>query len=446
MSELSCLQCRGLAAELALNIVTGRERAAALAHLSRCDQCRRRVADLAQTADQLVELLPEIEPPSGFDQRTAARLPSPAPHPHPHPHFRPRVVPIAAALLAAALIAGGWSRGFAPPTSADPPSDHARLGDRTVLYAPLTDHQHLVGQAYLYPGTPSWVYVSVSNADTRADHLDVQLTRPDGTAASVGTIALHQGQGAWGGATSVGTDGLTATALVSPCGHKVGTGEFSRPPRVPDVAPSHPHAQSATAPESGERASFASRGAKERDVPDRDRVRDRAHSAHQDPDQDAHPDSDHDSDHDSEQNTDGYTNISGRDWTPDRNGTPADTSGDDSRSDSRSRDGSARAGAPRSGGNDPRSAGSPQNSQVTGDRTDNSYQPAQTHQSDKTDQSDNKEGSDKSYKSQASVQSHEPDKAHASQPRSAPQGDDHHSKLSPGLPGSSGDPSSASEN
>jgi hypothetical protein len=235
VTELSCSQCRKLAAELALNIVTGRERAAALAHLDQCDPCRRHVAQLAQTVDHLVELLPEKDPPAGFEMRTTAKLAPPA------RQNRPRLPPIAAMLLAVALAAGVSGPRFSSPTSSGlRPDDRAKPSDGTVLYTPLTYHHRVVGQAYLYAGTPSWIYVAVDDARTRADHVEFDVVRADGSLTTVGTIELSQGQGAWGGPTSVRPDLPSATALVSPCGRTLATGEFTRSSAAPGPARPRP--------------------------------------------------------------------------------------------------------------------------------------------------------------------------------------------------------------
>jgi hypothetical protein len=69
-SAQTCQQCRKLAAELALNVLPARERVEALAHLDRCAGCREVVDALTVTVDRLVALLPDAEPPVGFEQRT----------------------------------------------------------------------------------------------------------------------------------------------------------------------------------------------------------------------------------------------------------------------------------------------------------------------------------------------------------------------------------------
>ena len=78
--EPRCEETRGLAAELALGIVEGEERGRALEHLAVCPECRRRVEQLSEVADELLLLAPAKEVPVGFESarwRRSARPPSP---------------------------------------------------------------------------------------------------------------------------------------------------------------------------------------------------------------------------------------------------------------------------------------------------------------------------------------------------------------------------------
>src|ERR1700677_3621147 len=72
--DMGCDEFADVAAELALGVLTGRERADALAHLERCDACRETVRQLTMTGEQLLGLLPAVEPPAGFESRVLARL------------------------------------------------------------------------------------------------------------------------------------------------------------------------------------------------------------------------------------------------------------------------------------------------------------------------------------------------------------------------------------
>ena len=71
---MGCEHTRRLAAELALGIADGADRAQALRHIAGCAECRSAVEELSDVADELLMLAPEREPPSGFESRVLARL------------------------------------------------------------------------------------------------------------------------------------------------------------------------------------------------------------------------------------------------------------------------------------------------------------------------------------------------------------------------------------
>jgi hypothetical protein len=240
MAELSCGECRESIAEFALNILTGHELADLQDHLERCADCRDRAAALAVTADRLVDLLPDAEPPAGFCDRVADTLrakrkpaeplsmpalsialapltSSPGPLAKPtndEPNLGRKstrrlaaAVPILTAVIIALAATSGlvWyhssEQHLPAPTPAitQPPG-----GIRNVVYVPLTGHTHPVGQLYLYPGTPSWIYLQINNTENPRDEtLNCVIIRPDGTSIPLGTMTLHKGQGHWGGPTKL---------------------------------------------------------------------------------------------------------------------------------------------------------------------------------------------------------------------------------------------------
>src|ERR1700722_10236174 len=71
---MTCAQLHDVAAELALGVLTGRERATAIAHLERCKACREEVRQLMAVGGLLPELLPPVEPPAGFETRVLQLL------------------------------------------------------------------------------------------------------------------------------------------------------------------------------------------------------------------------------------------------------------------------------------------------------------------------------------------------------------------------------------
>jgi hypothetical protein len=61
-------------AELALGLLDGEERAAALAHIEQCPDCQAEVAALTASGEQLLLLAPEVPPPAGFETRVLSRI------------------------------------------------------------------------------------------------------------------------------------------------------------------------------------------------------------------------------------------------------------------------------------------------------------------------------------------------------------------------------------
>jgi anti-sigma factor ChrR (cupin superfamily) len=72
--DMTCAELQDVAAELALGALTGRERAAAIAHLEKCRACREDVRQLTAAGGRLLELLPPAGPPVGFEIRVLERL------------------------------------------------------------------------------------------------------------------------------------------------------------------------------------------------------------------------------------------------------------------------------------------------------------------------------------------------------------------------------------
>src|SRR5262245_10845753 len=100
---MGCEQTREIAAELALGITDGEERAQALRHLAECAECRRAVEEFSAVTDELLTLAPIQQPPPGFESRVLERL---APAQPRRQRVRRVLVPLAAAAAAAAVAAG----------------------------------------------------------------------------------------------------------------------------------------------------------------------------------------------------------------------------------------------------------------------------------------------------------------------------------------------------
>lgn len=225
MIESTCDEFHELAPELALDILPGDERAAAVAHLEHCAACCEHLASLTAVGDGLLGLVPSHEPSSGFETRVLERL-----RPAGHAHRRRRTL-VAAATAAAALVAaagvGGTAadmalRQSAPqnsqPTQGAPAAPQLRTGTFTVA-------GHPAGQIFLYHGSPPWTYMSVTT-DQPFPTAICQLQMNDGTFVPVGQIDLSGKYAHWGGPVRTDPAAVTGARIVTADGTLIATAKF----------------------------------------------------------------------------------------------------------------------------------------------------------------------------------------------------------------------------
>jgi anti-sigma-K factor RskA len=248
MDDMRCDEFAEVAAELALGVLTGRERARALAHLDGCETCREQVRELSMAGDELLALLPPAEPPAGFESRVLDRLGLVAPGQQPAdaaavkqrsdipghqasdvrvladehagrradrqnrppnrppnrsadqpPAGRPRRSLsrrlLAAAAVAVALIGGGVGWGLRDATVPSSASSQAAALSTAALVT--SDHQS-VGQVFVYNRSPWWMYMSVNMEGVGNVTVTCQLEDADGHFKNVGQFKLTDGYGSWG--------------------------------------------------------------------------------------------------------------------------------------------------------------------------------------------------------------------------------------------------------
>jgi anti-sigma-K factor RskA len=104
---MTCEEIRELAADVALGISDGEQRAEVLRHIATCSECRRLVEELTEVGDELLLMAPVQEPPAGFESRVVERLGAREPRPRRFRRVAWRVAPAlaAAAVTAVALVA-----------------------------------------------------------------------------------------------------------------------------------------------------------------------------------------------------------------------------------------------------------------------------------------------------------------------------------------------------
>jgi anti-sigma-K factor RskA len=284
--DMSCDEFAEVAAEFALGVLTGRERAAALAHLNGCESCREQVRELTMVGDELLALLPPAEPPAGFESRVLDRLGLAAPARQPsdandqrssgapgqppsdvrvltgsgtatatsavehamrrpdrpsqpgnRPDNRPGNGPagrprnrlsrrlLAAAAVAVALIGGGVGWGLRDATV--PSSASAQASAALSTAALVTSDHQTVGQVFVYNRSPWWAYMTVNMGSLGNATVTCQLEDADGHFKDVGQFQLAEGYGSWGSTPyTAGPGNIIGARLLSANGTVLATASF----------------------------------------------------------------------------------------------------------------------------------------------------------------------------------------------------------------------------
>jgi predicted anti-sigma-YlaC factor YlaD len=186
MRLMTCAAVDELAAELALDVLDGEDRGAALAHLERCAECRENVARMTDSVETLLQLVPPAEPSTGFEDQVLERL----------------------------------------DAVSTPPIARTR---RFVLAVDGTT----VGYGYLHQGRPAWLVVSIAGWERQLAEHDgdtgpyrVRLARRDGTRVVVGDAIGRDGT--WASRLPVGAGSVASVTIVDSRGHVWCTGSLDQ--------------------------------------------------------------------------------------------------------------------------------------------------------------------------------------------------------------------------
>jgi hypothetical protein len=224
-----CARVGPLLAELATGAATGYERAGVLRHVAGCLACRGELAELSRVADDVLLLAPLREPPAGFESAVMRRLQPVA------GRGRGRILPrrsaraprpLAARLLAAAAaLMVAVSAGVALESWRAAPD--RRLADqyRHVLAQPggagprsaavTTDRGDVVGNVYLYPGSPAWIMVAITAAPEPGNYA-MDVVTVDGIRYPAGVCPVTGRAGTIGYSLPVSIARIAAIELTRP--------------------------------------------------------------------------------------------------------------------------------------------------------------------------------------------------------------------------------------
>ena len=221
MTEMDCRQVEESATEYALGILPRDEAAAVSAHLLVCPACRAEVEAIGQVGDRLLDLVPDAEPPVGFEDRVMSAVGAGRPPRRARRRpvaWRGRSRLILGAAAAAAVLAGAGvaattlTGGHHPSTSTD-------------LAGVLRQGGREVGTVYV-GGHPAWVSMTVQQLPVNGS-ISCQLVTRDGKVTTVGTFEVLNGRGSWGAPEPAGLPQPTEARLISPTGAVVAQGPLS---------------------------------------------------------------------------------------------------------------------------------------------------------------------------------------------------------------------------
>jgi hypothetical protein len=191
--------------ELALGIGDGEERALALDHLAGCADCRRELEELSGVADDLLALVPEREPPAGFEARVLERLKAREVPARP-PRRRRRLRQLAfagAALAGAAAMAVALTLSYNPDRRLAAQYRAALQGAHGQYFQSArlrTQDGRQVGTVFGYQGSPSWMFYALDGGYRDGVYSEEIVTR---SGRSITLPPFRLVAGSWGIATPV---------------------------------------------------------------------------------------------------------------------------------------------------------------------------------------------------------------------------------------------------
>lgn len=211
-----CEELRELAPELALGIVEGEERGRALQHLADCPDCRRRVEQLTEVADELLLLAAQREPPAGFESDVLRRV-LPSPRPRRRRRLRLVLAPAAAALAAVGITLAIVSGDLRDASHYHQTLDEAN-GKEFEAYSLYGGGGSFAGTVFSYTGAPNWLVITVDPAH-RADLQSAQLVMNDGRRMRLNWFHLDL-SGSSGGGIPVDPHNVSVLRLLPGAGHE----------------------------------------------------------------------------------------------------------------------------------------------------------------------------------------------------------------------------------
>jgi hypothetical protein len=213
-SSHDCARTRETLPELALGIADGEQRALALEHIAGCSDCRRELEQLSSVADDLIALIPEREPPPGFENRVLDHL-GVRDTPRRPARRRLRRLALAAAVpavAAATALAMSFSyssdRRLATQYRAALQGAHGKYFQSARLNTPA---RQVAGIVFAYQGAPSWLFYTLNGRYGSGLYQEQIVTRA-GRTITLPPFRLINGS--WGIATPMPARDIARVKLI----------------------------------------------------------------------------------------------------------------------------------------------------------------------------------------------------------------------------------------
>jgi hypothetical protein len=208
------MDCTGLAdvaPELALEILGGAERAAALAHLEDCVACQQLVDTLAADADRLLMLAPSAEPPAGFQDRVLTSLTHVARPVALDTRRSSRAVVLLAVAACVAALALALTLG---PSTGPAPAEAAMRTPAGEVVGHVFVHRE--PEPALFMTLPGWS-PQIERYAVPDEAYALRIERNDQAPRLVPFDVEHDSS--WGATLDVDPDSITSVAVVDSQGH-----------------------------------------------------------------------------------------------------------------------------------------------------------------------------------------------------------------------------------
>ncbi len=219
MYTQGCAEHQDELSELALGVLTGRDRVRALAHVESCPRCAEELDQLAHAADAVVQAAPDVEPPVGFEVRLFERMGVADVRSRRVAHLRRWAVAGLAAAAAVAALAVGLTAGL---SSSPPPTQSASAAHGVVTANLVERGGTVVGRVTTHGGDHAWMSMMLWDSGARGTVNCIVLTS-DGASHQVGTFVASKGYGAWVAPLSVNPKDIRRADVVAPSGTVIAT-------------------------------------------------------------------------------------------------------------------------------------------------------------------------------------------------------------------------------